>query len=58
MCIALPNSRCDFFGAVLVVATCLFSVGLKDSLGAAAVGLAISNTIQASCYFCCLHLPG
>ena len=37
---------CDFFGAILVVATCLFSVGLKDSLGSAAVGLAISNTIQ------------
>lgn len=37
---------CDFFGAVLVVATCLFSVGLKDDLGSAAVGLAISNTIQ------------
>ena len=37
---------CDFFGALLVVATCLFSVGLKEDLGAAAVGLAISNTIQ------------
>jgi hypothetical protein len=40
------DHRCDFFGAILVVATCLFSVGLKDSLGSAAVGLAISNTIQ------------
>jgi hypothetical protein len=39
---------CDFFGAILVVATCLLSVALKDSLGAAVVGLAISNTIQVS----------
>jgi ATP-binding cassette, subfamily C (CFTR/MRP), member 1 len=37
---------CDFFGAILVVATCLFSVGLREDLGSAAVGLAISNTIQ------------
>eukprot|EP00798_Chlamydomonas_sp_ICE-L_P017393 gene17393-23693_t len=42
---------CDFFGAVLVVATCLFSVGLKDDLGSAAVGLAISNTIQVLVFF-------
>lgn len=42
---------CDFFGAILVVATCLFSVGLKDSLGSAAVGLAISNTIQVLVFF-------
>lgn len=39
---------CDFFGALLVVATCLFSVGLSETLGAANVGLAISNSIQAS----------
>lgn len=44
--LALPPTRCDFFGAILVVATCLFSVGLKEDLGSAAVGLAISNTIQ------------
>ena len=37
---------CDFFGAVLVVATCLFSVALSDTLGGANVGLAISNSIQ------------
>ncbi|KAL6759443.1 ABC transporter [Haematococcus lacustris] len=42
---------CDFFGAILVVATCLFSVGLKDELGSAAVGLAISNTIQVLVFF-------
>uniref|UniRef100_A0A7S0R450 Uncharacterized protein n=1 Tax=Chlamydomonas leiostraca TaxID=1034604 RepID=A0A7S0R450_9CHLO len=42
---------CDFFGAVLVVATCLFSVGLKEDVGAAAVGLAISNTIQVLVFF-------
>jgi hypothetical protein len=38
--------RCDFFGAVLVVATCLFSVAFSQDLGAANVGLAISNSIQ------------
>lgn len=37
---------CDFFGAVLVVATCLFSVAFSQSLGAPNVGLAISNSIQ------------
>ena len=31
----------------MVLATCLLSVGLKDTLSSAAVGLAISNTIQA-----------
>jgi hypothetical protein len=42
---------CDFFGAVLVVATCLFSVAFKETLGSANVGLAISNTIQVgSCW--------
>ncbi len=38
--------RCDFFGAIMVLATCMLSVGLKDTLSSAAVGLAISNTIQ------------
>lgn len=38
--------RCDFFGAVLVVATCLFSVAFSQDLGAPNVGLAISNSIQ------------
>lgn len=37
---------CDFFGAILVVATCLFSVAMSEKLGAANVGLAISNSIQ------------
>jgi hypothetical protein len=37
---------CDFFGAVLVVATCLFSVAFSETLGAPNVGLAISNSIQ------------
>lgn len=37
---------CDLFGAIMVVATCLLSVGLKDQVESAAVGLAISNTIQ------------
>jgi hypothetical protein len=39
---------CDFFGAILVVATCLFSVGMSEKLGAPNVGLAISNSIQVS----------
>jgi hypothetical protein len=37
---------CDLFGALMVVATALLSVALTDQLGAAAVGIAISNTIQ------------
>ena len=37
---------CDFFGAVLVVATCLFSVAFSETLGPSNVGLAISNSIQ------------
>ena len=37
---------CDLLGALLVLGTCLLSVGLKEQLGGAAVGLAISNTIQ------------
>lgn len=43
---------CDFFGAILVVATCLFSVGLSEQLGAANVGLAISNSIQVGANVC------
>jgi len=42
---------CDFFGAILVVATCLLSVAFKEDLGSAAVGLAISNTIQVLVFF-------
>ncbi|KXZ48458.1 hypothetical protein GPECTOR_27g628 [Gonium pectorale] len=42
---------CDFYGAVMVVATCLLSVAYKDEVGAAAVGLAISNTIQVLVFF-------
>lgn len=37
---------CDFYGAVMVLATCLLSVAYKEDVGPAAVGLAISNTIQ------------
>ncbi|PNH05920.1 Canalicular multispecific organic anion transporter 1, partial [Tetrabaena socialis] len=39
---------CDFYGAIMVLATCLLSVAYKESVGSAAVGLAISNTIQES----------
>jgi ABC-type multidrug transport system fused ATPase/permease subunit len=48
---------CDFFGAILVVATCLFSVAFKETLGSANVGLAISNTIQVrdAAAPCCKH---
>lgn len=42
---------CDFFGAILVVATCLFSVAMSEKLGAANVGLAISNSIQVLVFF-------
>eukprot|EP00879_Flechtneria_rotunda_P005406 GHRR01005697.1.p1 GENE.GHRR01005697.1~~GHRR01005697.1.p1 ORF type:complete len:938 (+),score=327.51 GHRR01005697.1:3324-6137(+) len=42
---------CDLFGAVLVVATCLFSVGFSEELGAPNVGLAISNSIQVLVFF-------
>ena len=37
---------CDLYGAILVLAVCIFAVVMKDILGAAAVGLAFSNTIQ------------
>lgn len=36
---------CDFYGAVMLAAVCLFAVGMKDR-GASVVGLAFSNTIQ------------
>lgn len=42
---------CDFLGAVLVVATCLFSVAFSETLGAPNVGLAISNSIQVLVFF-------
>jgi ABC-type multidrug transport system fused ATPase/permease subunit len=42
---------CDLLGAVLVVATCLLAVGFADQLGAASVGLAISNSIQVLVFF-------
>jgi len=42
---------CDLAGAVLVVATCLLAVGFADALGAASVGLAISNSIQVLVFF-------
>jgi ABC-type multidrug transport system fused ATPase/permease subunit len=37
---------CDLYGAILVLAVCIFAVVMRDILGAAAVGLAFSNTIQ------------
>ncbi|GBF99292.1 ABC transporter [Raphidocelis subcapitata] len=42
---------CDFFGAILVVATCLFSVAFSETLGGPNVGLAISNSIQVLVFF-------
>jgi ABC-type enterochelin transport system permease subunit len=42
---------CDFLGALLVVATCLFSVAFSETLGAPNVGLAISNSIQVLVFF-------
>lgn len=48
----LPNrGRCDLLGAILVVVMCLLSVALREELGAAAVGLAISNSIQVLVFF-------
>ena len=37
---------CDLYGAILVLAVCIFAVVMRDILGPAAVGLAFSNTIQ------------
>ncbi|KAI8465820.1 MAG: putative ABC transporter [Monoraphidium minutum] len=42
---------CDFFGAILVVATCLMSIAFRATLGAPNVGLAISNSIQVLVFF-------
>ncbi|KAG2422455.1 hypothetical protein HXX76_016025 [Chlamydomonas incerta] len=42
---------CDFYGAIMVLATCLLSVAYKEKVGPAAVGLAISNTIQVLVFF-------
>uniref|UniRef100_A0A7S0VCE4 ABC transporter n=2 Tax=Polytomella parva TaxID=51329 RepID=A0A7S0VCE4_9CHLO len=42
---------CDLFGAIMVLATCLLSVAYRESVGPAAVGLAISNTIQVLVFF-------
>jgi ABC-type multidrug transport system fused ATPase/permease subunit len=39
---------CDLYGAILVLAVCIFAVVMRDILGPAAVGLAFSNTIQVS----------
>ena len=47
----LSFCRCDLLGAVLVVVTCLLAVALREELGAAAVGLAISNSIQVLVFF-------
>lgn len=43
--------RCDFYGAILVLAVSCFAVGMKDTLGAATVGLAFSNTIQMLVFY-------
>jgi ATP-binding cassette, subfamily C (CFTR/MRP), member 1 len=37
---------CDFYGAILVLAVSMFAVVQRVELGAAAAGLAFSNTIQ------------
>jgi hypothetical protein len=37
---------CDLYGAILVLSVCIFAVTQRVQLGAAAVGLAFSNTIQ------------
>jgi ABC-type multidrug transport system fused ATPase/permease subunit len=37
---------CDLYGAILVLGICVFAVLMRSTLGAAAVGLAFSNTIQ------------
>jgi hypothetical protein len=48
---------CDLYGAILVLAVCVFAVVMRQSLGAAAVGLAFSNTIQVGTLSlpACLH---
>jgi len=37
---------CDLYGAILVLSVSIFAVVMRTQLGAAAVGLAFSNTIQ------------
>jgi ATP-binding cassette subfamily C (CFTR/MRP) protein 1 len=43
---------CDLYGAILVLAVCIFAVVMRTALGAAAVGLAFSNTIQVCAAQC------
>ncbi|PNH10694.1 Multidrug resistance-associated protein 1 [Tetrabaena socialis] len=42
---------CDFIGACLVGVVSAFAVGMKDTLGAATVGLAFSNIIQMLVFY-------
>jgi ABC-type multidrug transport system fused ATPase/permease subunit len=42
---------CDLYGAILVLAVCIFAVLMRTQLGAAAVGLAFSNTIQMLVFY-------
>ncbi len=42
---------CDLYGAILVLAVSCFAVGLAETLGAATVGLAFSNTIQMLVFY-------
>ncbi|WIA32616.1 hypothetical protein OEZ86_003419 [Tetradesmus obliquus] len=42
---------CDLYGAILVLAVCIFAVTQRVQLGAAAVGLAFSNTIQMLVFY-------
>ena len=41
---------CDFYGAVMLVAVCMFAVANKDR-GSSVVGLAFSNTIQLLVFY-------
>lgn len=43
--------RLDLFGCLLVLVTCLLSVGLWESLSASRAGLAISNSFQILLFF-------
>eukprot|EP00883_Tetradesmus_obliquus_P000567 jgi/Sobl393_1/10597/SZX72300.1 len=42
---------CDLYGAILVLAVCVFAVTQRAQLGSAAVGLALSNTIQMLVFY-------
>uniref|UniRef100_A0A383WNY2 Uncharacterized protein n=1 Tax=Tetradesmus obliquus TaxID=3088 RepID=A0A383WNY2_TETOB len=42
---------CDLYGAILVLSVCIFAVTQRTVLGAAAVGLAFSNTIQMLVFY-------